>query len=200
MRARPPRPKLSNKEKTEDKDTGPQCDANCRVAHEKAERDIDNEAHEQREHDVPIANCVRASTGGSRYGWCRRGAVPPASPAGGSAADASLCGADGAGERAAALWLEEERDADLGEHEVGDDHYGQDCKEGERERLEAEQVSERRDIGEGDAEGGAGEGSGEQRAAGTALVEGNAAGADHEDDECSCRLGRRCAGGQLGSR
>ena len=46
--------------------------------------------------------------------------------------------ADGAGERAAAVRLEEERDAELGEREVGDDHADEDGEEGERQRAEAE--------------------------------------------------------------
>ena len=46
------------------------------------------------------------------------------------------------GEGAAALVFEEERDAELGEGEVGDDHAGQDGEEGEWQGLEAEQVGD----------------------------------------------------------
>ena len=49
--------------------------------------------------------------------------------------------------------------------------------------LEAEELGERADVGDRDAEGGAAEGGDEQGPAGAALEEGHAAGADHEDDE-----------------
>ena len=51
------------------------------------------------------------------------------------------------------------------------------------EWSEAEEVGERRDVGDSDAEGGAGEGREQERAAGAALVEGDASCADDEDDE-----------------
>ena len=63
--------------------------------------------------------------GGSRSPWF--GVASPDVPARGSAADVSLVAAEGAGERAAAPWFEEERDAELGEGEgeVSDDHAGE---------------------------------------------------------------------------
>jgi hypothetical protein len=79
--------------------------------------------------------------------------------------------ADVEGEGAAALAFEEERDADLGEGEVGDDHAGQDGEERRRQGLEAEQVGDWRDVGDGDAEGGAAEGGDEEWLAGAALEE-----------------------------
>ena len=45
--------------------------------------------------------------------------------------------ADVGGEGAAALVFEEERDAELGEGEVGDDHAGEDGEERSRQWLEA---------------------------------------------------------------
>jgi hypothetical protein len=84
------------------------------------------------------------------------------------------------------LVFEEERDADLGEGEVGDDHDGEDGEERSRQWLEAEQVGDWRDVGDCDAEGGAAKGGDEEGSAGAALEEGDAAGADDEDDE---RLG-----------
>jgi hypothetical protein len=44
----------------------------------------------------------------------------------------SFVAAEGAGERAAALWFEEERDAELGKGEVGDGHASEGGEEQER--------------------------------------------------------------------
>ncbi len=71
--------------------------------------------------------------------------------------------ADVEGKGAAALVFEEEGDAELGEGEVGDDHAGQDGEKGEWQGLEAEQMGDWFDVGNGDAEGGAAEGGDEER-------------------------------------
>src|SRR5690242_8113937 len=103
-------------------------------------------------------------------------------PAGRATSDVAFVTLEGAGQRASALRLEEERDAELCEGEIGDGHPGDDGEEGQGQGLEAKQTAQRADIGQGDPGDGAGQCGEEERRAWPALEEGDAAGADDEDN------------------